>query len=312
MEALIKQTTAYNIFCREAASGRLAHAYMVSFEDGAYLREALKIFAVRFFGEDGGIAARIARESYPDCRIFPEPGKKFNAEAAAALAEDCAMRPSEGDKKLYAISSFEECSPIVQNKLLKMIEEPPEGVAFILGAASLAPVLPTILSRVRLLEIPPFSPEQIYSALCRKNGGGPLALQAAESCGGVFSVAEAFAGGQYFEVHTAAWEILSASDAGEAGLISLKYGDSKYKRQILAEAQRMCLAAARALQSGGTGDGDVRALAAKLGLPALLRGAELFGEAMRDLKSNAYYPALLFGAMLTLIQENDRWQKLSE
>ena len=119
MEQLIKGTTAYKIFCREAEAGRLAHAYMLSFEDAAYLRDALKIFALRFFGAEDGErpGGQILRETFPDCRIYPEQGKKFNAEAAVALIEDCAMKPSAGDKKLYVISSFDECSAIVQNKL---------------------------------------------------------------------------------------------------------------------------------------------------------------------------------------------------
>ena len=63
-----------------------------------------------------------------------------------ALIEDCAMRPSAGDKKLYVISSFEDCSAVVQNKLLKVVEEPPDGVSFLLGATTLSPVLPTMYS----------------------------------------------------------------------------------------------------------------------------------------------------------------------
>lgn len=313
METLIKNTTAYKIFCREAEAGRLAHAYMLFFEDGVYLRDALKIFALRFFStqRDERLGGQILRESFPDCKIYPEQGKKFNAEAAVALIEDCAMKPSAGDKKLYVISSFEECSAIVQNKLLKIIEEPPEGVTFILGATSLAPVLTTIRSRVRLLEVPPFPAEQIVAALARKMVTGQAARQAAVSCGGVLSIAEALAGGQFNEIHSAALEILSAKTVGEAGPVSLKFGESKYKKEILSEVQRLCLAAARAGAAGG-GDGECKTLLQRWRIPALLTGAEVFGAAMRDLKFNAYYPALLYSAMLRLIEENNKWQKLSE
>lgn len=312
MEELIKGTTAYKIFCREAEAGRLAHAYMVAFEDEVYLRDALMIFALRYFGaqRESKLGGQILRGTYPDCKVYPEQGKKFNAEAAVALIEDCAMRPSAGDKKLYIISSFEECTAIVQNKLLKVIEEPPQGVAFILGATALSPVLPTILSRVRLLEIPLFSAEQIFAALERIQPGAALNRRAAESCGGVLSTAEALCRGQFSEIHSAALEILCVKNEGEAGLISQKYGGSKYKRQLLAELQRLCLAAARA-GACGKADGENSTILASKGVPALLRGAEVFSSAMRDLKFNAYFTALLFSAMLTLIQENNKWQKLS-
>lgn len=316
MEQLIKGSTAYKIFCREAEAGRLAHAYMLSFNDPANLRRALTVFALRFFGvaEADRAGGQIVRGTYPDCKLLPEEGKKFNAEAAVALIEDCAMRPAAGDRKLYLISSFDECSPVVQNKLLKVIEEPPEGVNFILGAAALSPVLPTILSRVRLLEVPPFTADMIFGALERKNAGAALNRRAAESCGGVLSVAEALAGGEFTEVDDAATEILSASTPSAAGLAALKYGDSKYKREIVSHAQRLCLEAARAkaLRGGRTADSGAGALEKIWTEAALLKGAEAFGEAQRDLKFNAYFSALLFGAMLKMIEENNKWLKLSE
>ena len=79
MRQLLQESQAYKILCREAEAGRLAHAYMLSFEDTAYLRDALKIFALRFFGvtENDALGGRIMRESFPDCRIFPEQGKKI-------------------------------------------------------------------------------------------------------------------------------------------------------------------------------------------------------------------------------------------
>lgn len=313
MKVLIENSTAYKIFCREAEAGRLAHAYMLSFEDSACLREALKIFALRFFGTSAEekLGGQILREVFPDCRIYPEPGKKFNAEAASALIEDSAMRPAYGSKKLYIISSFEECSAVVQNKLLKVIEEPPEGVSFILGAASLAPVLTTILSRVRLLEISPFTPEQIFGALERSMPGGRYNRLAAESCGGVLSVASALAGGQFADVRTEAMSILSATDAGAAGTVAAAVGDSKYKKQVLAECSRLCLAAARAKTLGG-GEEDERKIASLWQEATLVRGSEIFCRALRDLKFNAYYPALINSAMLNLIEENKRWQRLSE
>lgn len=313
MENLIEQTTAYKIFCREAEAGRLAHAYMIAFEDTACLSEALTVFALRFFGTDRTqkLGGRIVRGAYPDCRFYPEQGKKFNAEAAVALIEDSAMRPSEGDRKLYVISSFEECSAVVQNKLLKVIEEPPEGVSFILGASTLSPVLPTIISRVRLLEIPPFTEGQIAAALERANPGGKYNAMAAASCGGVYGTALALAQGQLEEIRTAAEEILSAKTASAAGLVSMKYAESKFKRQVVAEVQRICFSAARAAAGGKRPDSDEK-VAAGWQLPALLRGAEIYGKALRDIKFNAYFSALLYSAMLAMIEENNKWLKLSE
>lgn len=311
MEKLIRSTSAYRIFCREAEAGRLAHAYMLTLGDPDNLRSALKIFAARFFGaEEGGEdEARVMRETFPDMRVYPEPGKKFNAEEASGLTEDSAMRPSAGDRKLYVISGIDECSAIVQNKLLKVIEEPMEGVFFILGACSQVSVLPTVISRVRVLEIPPFTTAEIFGALERMRPGGALNMRAAETCAGVLGTAQRLSGGGLEEITGAAADILAASDTGEAGEVSLKYANAEEKRQILAECRRMLLSAAKAKQKGLD---DEYGLTERYSLPALIRGSEIFGEAMRDLKFNAYFPALLYDVLLKLAEENDKWRKLSE
>jgi DNA polymerase-3 subunit delta' len=46
------------------------------------------------------------------------------------------------------ILSAKEFSPIIQNRLLKVIEEPPKGVDFILITRSKSTILPTIRSRI--------------------------------------------------------------------------------------------------------------------------------------------------------------------
>lgn len=159
MQTLIKGTTAYAIFSADRTGGRLSHAYMLHLPDPDSLRGALKIFAAEFFGATGTLLSRIENESYTDLVVYPAEGKKITAEGVAEIIEDSAMKPVEGDKKLYVISGFEEASALFQNKLLKILEEPPQGVYFLLGAASLSPVLDTVQSRVKTLEIPPFTAE---------------------------------------------------------------------------------------------------------------------------------------------------------
>lgn len=54
------------------------------------------------------------------------------------------------------------------NKLLKIIEEPPPHTVFILVAENEELVLPTILSRVQLIKIPPLTKEDITTALVER------------------------------------------------------------------------------------------------------------------------------------------------
>ena len=308
MLKLITGTTAYAVFSGDIQSDRISHAYMLHFQDADNMREALKIFALKFFGvtDSDPVGKRILNESFSDLKIFPEEGKKFTAEAASALLADCALKPLEGDKKLFIISGFNDASALVQNKLLKTLEEPLEGVYFLLGATSLAPVLDTVKSRVKGLTIAPFSESEIYAALERK-GSNPLNRQAAESCGGIFGVAQSMVNGGWFaQVSEAAKEICTANEVGKIGEIAIKYGDIKYKTELL---NAMALNYHRALceRVEGRTLGEV---AACFETPALIYAANCADKACRDLKFNAFFQGLLYDLMLRIIEENKKWLKL--
>ena len=63
------------------------------------------------------------------------------------------------------------------NKLLKLIEEPPDNTIFILVAASEENILPTILSRCQFVKVPRLTTDEIESALI---GRAKLALEKAK------------------------------------------------------------------------------------------------------------------------------------
>ncbi|MDE7306408.1 MAG: hypothetical protein K2N33_03380 [Clostridia bacterium] len=308
MKKLICNTTAYKVFCGDNDGGKLSHAYMLHFADARNLRAVLKIFALRFFGldETATDGKRLLNEALPDCRIFPEEGKKLNAEAVAAILDDSAMRPLERDKKLFIICGFEQASPLLQNKLLKTLEEPPQGVYFLLGATSLSPVLDTVRSRVKTLTIPPFSEGEIFAALERK-AKNPLNADAAKSCGGILGAAENMVGGGWYEeVRAAAKEICTTVKVGKIGEVASKYGDTQYKAELLAEIQLNFYNALCEISRGNI-LGEIARLWQKA---ALIYAVENVNKACADVKFNAYFQGLLYDMMLRNIEENDRWLKL--
>ena len=302
MEKLLRETTAYKILSGDSVQGRLSHAYLLHFGDGANLRAALKIFALEFFGAREGTAlhSRILGENYTDLTVYPPEGKKITADGVAEIIADGALRPMEGDKKLFVITDFDSASALVQNKLLKSLEEPIEGVHFLLGATATAPILDTVRSRVKLLEIPPFSEEQIFKAL-ERSAPNPLNREAARAADGCLGAAQSIISGVWFdEVRRAAKDICSTTSRGDIGAICAEYGDIKYKKELLAEMQRLYFSA---LTEGGD-------LAKKLERPALVYALEKINGANADLKFNAYFAALLYDFLLGVIEENDKWRKL--
>lgn len=300
MEKLLKSTTAYKIFSTDRLSGRLSHAYMLHFADAKNLRAALKIFAAEFFGAEGTLLTRIQNESYTDLTIYPAEDKKISVDGVTEIIEDSTLRPVEGDKKLYIITGFESASALVQNKLLKTLEEPLEGIYFLLGATTLAPVLDTVVSRVKMLEVPPFTADEVFAALEREEKN-PQNLAAAKSCNGILGDAQNMVSGGWFkEVQQAAWEICSVNKAYQIADVVKKYGETKYKEELLSEMQNIYFSA---LTEGGK-------LNTYLQKHTIIYALEAITRANADLKFNAFFAGLLYDFMLKVVKENDKWLKL--
>ena len=304
MQQLISSTAAYKIFAGDKAANRLSHAYMLYYSDAENLRDALKVLARVFFGgESGGREARlIESEGLPDLKIYPKPQKKLTVDVAAEIVDDAYLRPVEGDKKLYIISGFEEASALFQNKLLKILEEPPQGVYFLLGATSLAPVLDTIVSRVKTLEIPPFTQQEIFGAL-ERSGSNPDNGRVSAACGGVLGIAQKMLSeGWYAEVRSAASEICAADNTKSAVGVALKYADCKYKSELLAEMQRIYFSELQMYAKDENYKG-------KISKGAVVYAVECINKAFTDLKFNANFSSLIYNFALKVALENEKWSR---
>ena len=244
MQTLIKNTQAYALLQAEAQKSRLSHAYLLLLDDKRNLRDALKTFAKVLFGcanpktdWEKRICERIDKETFTDCLFFPHPDKKFVVEDAERLTEECMLRPVEGDTKVFVIADFADANVASQNKLLKLLEEPPEGVIFLLGATTAFPVLSTVLSRVSKLEIPPFNEREVAEALCRiytndKYSENDFSLCAAASGGSLGEAQNTLEGGDYRALVDEAFALLLCTKEGLPALIK-KTGETKKKKELL-------------------------------------------------------------------------------
>ena len=73
--------------------------------------------------------------------------KSFHIDEVRWVRSDAHIRPNEADRKVYILKKVHNMSDGAQNALLKILEEPPPYVFFILTCESGATLLPTILSR---------------------------------------------------------------------------------------------------------------------------------------------------------------------
>ncbi len=75
------------------------------------------------------------------------------------------LPPYEGKFKVFIIDDAECLSTEAANALLKILEEPPQGVVWVLLAAEEDRLLPTVVSRCQRLELRPLSAAQVQQAL---------------------------------------------------------------------------------------------------------------------------------------------------
>jgi DNA polymerase-3 subunit delta' len=115
---------------------------------------------------------------------------KFNSESADALIDDMYIRPIDGEYKLYFINSFDAVSPVVQNRLLKSLEEPPEYVLFFLAAKNEDGVLKTVTSRCEKLYETSFDVDAAARILRKKFPNDDFVETAALCAGGFVDNAE--------------------------------------------------------------------------------------------------------------------------
>lgn len=73
--------------------------------------------------------------------------KNYPIEEIRRIKEDAFIMPNEAAVKVYIFNDTDNISVVSQNALLKILEEPPKGVIFILTCESKAHLLDTIISR---------------------------------------------------------------------------------------------------------------------------------------------------------------------
>ena len=94
-----------------------------------------------------------------------DPKTKIGTDYVRELQKFANLPPYEGKCKVLIIDEAEYLSIEAANRLLKILEEPPPKVVWLLLSAEESRLLPTIVSRCQRLELKPVSPEQIQKIL---------------------------------------------------------------------------------------------------------------------------------------------------
>jgi DNA polymerase-3 subunit delta' len=109
----------------------------------------------------------IAHATHSDLNITQSEyiGASLKIDQIRELQRWLSLRPYEANYKVSIIRRFHEAKPIVQDAILKTLEEPPQNAVLILTTEYAEQLLPTIISRCQVLNLRPLSFEDTENAL---------------------------------------------------------------------------------------------------------------------------------------------------
>lgn len=114
----------------------------------------------------------------------------INVEEASNVVKSLSLKSFEGGPKVMILWCADKMNPPASNKLLKLIEEPPNNTYFILVTESPEDILLTIRSRCQRLDFPPLGEADIVKGLVSKLSiDENEALKIAQQADGSFSKA---------------------------------------------------------------------------------------------------------------------------
>lgn len=194
---LIFRSKAYNIVSRDTELGRISHAYLFLSQDENYLYKFCENVAKLLINQNDmehkqKNDLRVEKHIHPDVKFFGLE-KSIDADTASSIVDSAAYSPFENDKKIYLLLNVQDMNETSQNKILKTIEEPPQNTYFILAGTSANKLLPTISSRVKLIELDDIKTEDICKMLKLSGVSDEKAEICADSASGNASYAEKLA-----------------------------------------------------------------------------------------------------------------------
>jgi DNA polymerase-3 subunit delta' len=114
----------------------------------------------------------------------------INKEESLQILRKLGLKPYESDYRMMIIWLPEKMNQPAANKLLKVIEEPPERTFIVMVTEHTDRILPTIVSRTQLLHVPPLTDPEIREGLMSERAEDPgLVEDAIRKAGGNYKTA---------------------------------------------------------------------------------------------------------------------------
>ena len=158
--------------------GKVSHAYLINGERSSGKEFIAKVFAKALQCEEGGIepcgkchsCKQAESGNQPDIIfVTHEKPNSFGVEdIRTQINQDIVIKPYSSKYKIYIMNEAEKMTVQAQNALLKTLEEPPAYAVIILLTTNVEAMLPTILSRLVVLNMKPVGDQLVKDYLMKE------------------------------------------------------------------------------------------------------------------------------------------------
>lgn len=177
-------------------SGRIANAYLFKGPKGSP-KEALALEFARGLLCDSDKPCRtgascgncwscraVSNHAHPDLIEIEREGTTIKIKKSHEMLREAISKPYHSSRKVFLIKDAEDLTAEASNALLKILEEPPAYVTFILTAMNLPAIPETIISRCQIVPFRKMPAEVVESILVARGVPVQAAAEAASHADG--------------------------------------------------------------------------------------------------------------------------------
>lgn len=195
-------------------SGRMPHAFLFAGPAGIGKFLMARLVAAELLCENVSHICGVCRSckamaagNHPDCHIVSPAGQTIKIEQVRKLQSEIALTASYGGWRAAIVNDAELLNEQSANSMLKILEEPPEKVIFILVTANRQSMLNTIISRCVTLNFQPMARRDIIACLIKRGVAEDKSATLAALADGSIGQALRFNTAKLEELVELAWQV---------------------------------------------------------------------------------------------------------